>query len=108
MIARIWHGWTSRQDADAYQHLLLTTIFPGIEARSIAGYRGIRLDRREVPEGVEFVTTMLFSSLEAVAEFAGPAYAASVVPSAARALLSRYDANAAHYEIVHLSPSISP
>jgi hypothetical protein len=108
MIARTWHGWTSRENADAYQRLLLTTIFPGIEARSISGYRGIRLDRRDVPDGVEFVTTMIFMSLDAVAEFAGAAYSTSVVPPAAQALLSRYDAHAAHYEIVHLSPSISP
>lgn len=108
MIARIWHGVTSSENADAYQRLLLSTIFPGIVARSIAGYRGIRLDRRDVPDGVEFVTTMLFSSLEAVAEFAGAAYSTSVVPSAAHALLSRYDAHAVHYEIVHFSPEISP
>lgn len=108
MIARIWHGWTTLQNAAAYQRLLLTTIFPGIEARSITGYRGIRLDRRDVPDGVEFVTTMLFSSMEAIGEFAGPAHTASVVPASAQALLSRYDAHATHYEIVHLSPAIAP
>lgn len=108
MIARVWHGWTTTDRADRYQRLLLDTIFPGIEARSIAGYRGIRLDRRNVPEGVEFVTTMLFSSLDAVREFAGPDHTTSVVPAAAQALLSRYDASAVHYDIVHLSPGISP
>ena len=108
MIARIWHGYTALENADRYQALLLETIFPGIEARSITGYRGIRLDRRNVPEGVEFVTTMLFSSLDAVREFAGPDHTTSVVPAAAQALLSRYDSSAVHYEIVYLSPGIAP
>jgi hypothetical protein len=38
MIARIWHGWTSSQNADAYETLLKTEIFPGILARNVAGF----------------------------------------------------------------------
>ncbi len=100
MIARIWRGWTTPANADAYQQLLLTTVVPTITARQIAGYRGMRVDRRDVPEGIEFVTTMLFTSMDAVVAFAGAHYAHSVVPPAARALLSRYDAEAAHYDVV--------
>jgi hypothetical protein len=43
MISRIWHGWTSRENADAYEELLRTEIFSGIAQRSIQGYRGIHL-----------------------------------------------------------------
>jgi len=32
MIARIWHGWTVPENADAYEALLKTEIFPGISA----------------------------------------------------------------------------
>jgi hypothetical protein len=42
MITRIWYGWTSRQDADAYQRLLRIEIAPGITGRGIAGLRGPR------------------------------------------------------------------
>jgi heme-degrading monooxygenase HmoA len=66
MISRIWHGWTSRQNADAYERLLRSEIFKAIERREIPGYRGIHLFRRNVPEGVEFVTVMWFDSLDAV------------------------------------------
>ena len=38
MIFRIWRGWTSRENADAYEELLRKTIIPGIEARSIPGF----------------------------------------------------------------------
>jgi hypothetical protein len=59
--------------------------------------------RRDVPEGVEFVTILWFDSLDAVRELAGEDYEAAVVPEKARQLLIRFDARSAHYETV-LSP----
>lgn len=100
MISRVWHGWTTPDNADTYQHLLVTTILPGIAARNIAGYLGVRLDRRDAGDEVEFVTTMLFESEAAVAEFAGPDSSVSVVPAAARAVLARFDEHAAHYTVI--------
>lgn len=100
MISRIWRGWTTPANADAYQQLLLTTVLPGIAARNIRGYLAVRVDRRELDGEVEFVTTMLFVDEAAVREFAGPTPNASVVPPAARALLARFDAHSAHYTVV--------
>jgi hypothetical protein len=100
MITRIWRGRTSPANADAYESLLLSTIFPGIAARKIRGFLGIQLDRRESDGEVEFVTTMIFASLDAVIEFAGTDYRTSVVPPAARALLASFDAEAIHYDLV--------
>ena len=101
MITRIWHGWTSSADADAYQQLLEQEIAPGIAGRQIAGVRGPRLLRRDVPGGeVEFVTIMSFPGWDAVAEFAGPDPQVAVVPPAARRLLRRFDERSAHYEVV--------
>lgn len=99
MICRIWHGWTSPANADAYEQLLRSEIFHGIAARGIAGYRGIELLRRPAADSVEFVTLMWFDSLEAVRAFAGADYETAVVPPAARALLERFDARSAHYEV---------
>jgi heme-degrading monooxygenase HmoA len=100
MITRIWHGWTTPQNAQAYEELLRTEIFQGIVTRRIEGFRGIDLLRRSHPEEVEFVTIMWFDSLAAVQAFAGPDHEAAVVPPAARALLHRFDARSAHYETV--------
>ncbi len=100
MISRVWHGWTSREQADAYEQLLRTEIFAGIAGRSIQGYRGIHLFRRDVSDGVEFVTVMWFDSLEAVKAFAGEDYEAAVVPQEARQLLSRFDERSAHYDVL--------
>ena len=99
MIARLWRGWTSPANADAYERLLREEIFNGIAARRIPGYHGIELFRRALEDGVEFVTLMRFDSLDAVRGFAGEAYETAVVPPRARALLQRFDARSAHYEI---------
>jgi heme-degrading monooxygenase HmoA len=99
VIARLWRGWTSPADADAYERLLREEIFHGIARRAIPGYRGIELFRRPVEDGVEFVTLMRFDSLDAVRAFAGEAYETAVVPPSARALLRRFDVRSAHYEV---------
>jgi heme-degrading monooxygenase HmoA len=100
MISRLWHGWTSRENADAYEKLLRTEIFSGIAKRSIQGYRGIHLLRRDVDDGVEFVTIMWFDSFDAVKAFAGENYEVAVVPPKARQLLSRFDSRSAHYQVI--------
>jgi len=99
MISRIWHGWTASANADAYEALLKSEIFLGIQQRQIAGYRGIQLFRRRFNEEVEFVTVMWFDTLDAVRAFAGEDYEAAVVPPRARKLLSRFDARSQHYEV---------
>lgn len=103
MIGRVWHGWTTPQNADAYETLLKTQIFPGILARKISGFRRIELVRRISGEAsgeeVEFVTLMWFDSMADVRAFAGAQFAIAVVPPAARAVLKRFDATSAHYEV---------
>ena len=105
MISRIWHGWTTPANADAYETLLKEEIFAGIAGREIPGYRGIQLLRREARDEVEFVTIMRFETLDAVRNFAGIDLEAAVVPPRARALLARFDERSQHYEIRHDSRS---
>jgi hypothetical protein len=99
MISRIWHGWTTFDNADKYEAMLKEEIFVGIQNRHIRGFKGIQLLRREVGEEVEFVTIMVFDLLDAVREFAGEDYELAVVPKKARAVLSRFDERSQHYEI---------
>lgn len=99
MISRIWHGWTTHQNADKYEALLKEEIFAGIQNRHISGFKGIQLLRRQAGEETEFITIMTFDSLEAVQEFAGYDYEQAVVPDQARAILSRFDQRSQHYEI---------
>ena len=99
MITRVWHGWTKPENADAYESLLKSEIFLGIQNRQIAGYRGIHLFRRNLDDEVEFITIMWFESIEAIRTFAGEDYEVAVVPQNARALLSRFDTRSQHYEV---------
>ena len=98
MIARIWHGWTTPANADAYEPLLRSEVLP--EIRRIAGARGAYVLRDPLEEEVEFVTITLWDSLDAIRTFAGDDYALAVVPPAARELLSRFDGRSRHYEAV--------
>ena len=99
MIARIWHGWTTPDNADEYEALLQEEIFAGIQDRHIAGFRDIHLLRRETGAEVEFVTIMHFDSLYSVRTFAGEDWEKAVVPEKARELLARFDDRSQHYEV---------
>lgn len=99
MICRLWHGWTTLSNADAYEQLLREEVFVGIASRRIPGFRGIELLRRPSGAEVEFVTLMWFTSLDDVRQFAGGDFAKAVVPEAARRILSRFDAESVHYEV---------
>ncbi len=103
MIVRLWHGWTSKDNADAYQKLLESEIVPGILDRRVEGLDGIdvlRRDPSETEDEVEFITVMRFADWDSVARFAGGTPTASVVPDAARRLLGRFDAHSQHYDLV--------
>ena len=99
MIARIWHGWTTFDNADNYERLLKEEIFPGIAAKNVAGYRGIQLLRRPLASEVEFITVMWFESWDAVKQFAGENYETAYVPAKARKILARFDEKSQHYEV---------
>ena len=100
MIGRMWHGWTKPENADSYEQLLKTEIFPGIAAKKVIGYKGIQLFRRPInDEEVEFIKIMLFDSWNAVKQFAGDDYERAYVPPKAREILARFDERSQHYEI---------
>src|SRR5215471_3832991 len=97
MIARVWRGWTSRENADAYEKLLRERVLPGLQ--QLDGYRGGYILRQESNEEVEFVVMNLFDSLAAVRAFAGPEYTIPVFEPEARQLLSKVEPAARHYEV---------
>ncbi len=99
MVTRIWHGWTTPENADVYENLLKSEIFPGIAAKKVAGYQSIQLFRRPLENEVEFITIMWFDSWDAVKIFAGEDYETAYVPSSARKVLSRFDERSQHYEV---------
>lgn len=97
MIARHWRGWSTPADADNYEELLREVVLPGM--KSIPGYRGGYVLRRDLGNEVEFVVVNFFDSLEAVRQFAGPDYTTAKFEPEARRLLCRTEPTAAHYEV---------
>jgi len=98
-IKRVWHGWTTPENAEVYEELLRNEVFPGIEAKHIPGYRGIEMFRRNLDGEVEFVTIMTFDSLENVIAFQWQDYERCYVPDSAQRVLRRWDPRSAHYEV---------
>ena len=99
MISRIWHGYTTFENADAYENLLKSEIFINIRGRNIQGFHEIQLFRRNLDAEVEFITVMWFDSIDSVRTFAGDDYEVAVVPPKARELLSHFDERSQHYEV---------
>ena len=101
MIARLWRGWTSRENADAYERFLREQMFPSM--RRVPGFAGAELLRRDAGDEVAFVTISRFESLDAVRTFAGEDHERAVIEPEARALLSRHDERSEHFEVA-ISP----
>jgi hypothetical protein len=96
VITRVWRGWTSAADADAYEQFLLEKLFPSL--RSISGFVSGDVLRRQDGDEVAFVTLVRFESLDDVIAFAGEGYEIPVLEPEALALLSRHDDRAVHYD----------
>jgi antibiotic biosynthesis monooxygenase (ABM) superfamily enzyme len=96
VIARLWHGWTTPENADAYEQLLREHVLPGIGR--IEGYHGAYVLRRDAGDEIAFVTMTLFDSWDAVRAFAGDDPTLAVVPPEARRLLKRFDERSEHFE----------
>lgn len=106
MIARVWHGYTKPEHADAYEAMLKPELLPGIS--KVKGYKGSYLLRRNAGAEVEFITILLWDSIDAIRAVAGADYETAVVPEERRQHLARYDGKASHYEIaaVHGLPGL--
>ena len=99
-VCRLWRGWTTPENAEEYERIVRGEVIPGIEARRIPGFHRIDLMKRDFGGEVEFQTLMWFESLDAIKAFMGEDYSVSHVPAAARAVLSRFDERAAHFQVL--------
>jgi heme-degrading monooxygenase HmoA len=70
---------------------------PGL--KSLAGYQGGYILRRDRESDVEFIVLNFFDSLAAVRAFAGPDYQTAVFEPEALKLLLKAEPEAMHYEV---------
>jgi len=79
--------------------MLKPELLPGLS--KVNGYRGSYLLRRDIGDEVEFITIILWDSLDAIKAIAGEDYERAVVPEERRQHLLRWDDVAAHYDVDH-------
>jgi len=102
MIARVWHGYTKPEHADSYEAMLKPELLPGISKAS--GYKGSYLLRRSAGAEVEFITILLWNSIDELRAAAGhDDYETAIIPEERRKYLAHYDRKAAHYEIASVN-----
>jgi hypothetical protein len=100
MICRMWRGWTSSVNADAYDSYLQNELFPRVERElTRRGYRGFHLLRLDRGDEVEFVTMLWFDSIESVQSFSGTNYETPVISEKANRLLAHYADRCEHYDL---------
>jgi len=97
VIARVWHGYTKPEHADAYEAMLKPELLPGLS--KVKGFLGSYLLRRDLGGEIEFITVILWDSLDSIRAVAGPDYETAVIPEERRKHLARWDDKGAHYEV---------
>jgi len=96
MITRVWRGWTTPRDADAYQDFLLSNLF--LAMLELPGFLGADVLRRQDGQHVAFMTLTRFTSFSDVSRFVGNDVDAPVIEPRAAELLARYDERVEHFK----------
>lgn len=96
-IARFWRGWARVEKAALYRRHFRDNVRPQIEA--LPGFRGAWLLERSDNGEVEFLAVTHWQSGASIAAFAGNDISRAKVEPQARAVLSRFDMTASHFEI---------
>jgi hypothetical protein len=107
MICRMWNGYLTHANAPQYEKYLTQELFPHLEA-SIGdrGYLGYQVLRAQHGNEVRITTLVWFTSLAAVRSFAGEDFAKAVLTDKAKSLVSRWDEEATHHEVVDTTARI--
>ena len=98
MIARIWKGSVRLGDKAAYHAYMQQTGLP--EYQACKGNRGVTLLCREYDGRAEFTFITLWDSLEAIKEFAGPAYENAVYYREDKKFLLEMEPKVLHYQVL--------
>jgi heme-degrading monooxygenase HmoA len=97
MIARVWRGRTTTENAEPYLAHLRGETLPGL--RGLDGYAGGYVLRRDADLGVDFIVITLWMSTGSIRAFAGDDHESAVIPEEAQRLLAAFDDRADHYTV---------
>ena len=98
MIARLWHGVTRAERADAYLAFLRQRAVP--DYRSVPGNQAAYVLHRREGEQTHFLTLTFWTSKEAIQAFAGPDIERAKYYAEDRDFLLAFEPTVLHYEVV--------
>ena len=107
MIARIWHGWTTKSNAASYEKLLKNKILPEIMQKTGDDLLRVNVLRKEHKDEVEFLSILWFKDMESIKRWFNQSqnvfvneqdFLAAHIPFEARKVLARWDDYATHYD----------
>ena len=98
MIARIWHGVTPADKADAYTGYLKRT--GEKHCRATTGNLGVYALRRIEGDRAHFLFVSLWESFDAIRAFAGEEYERAVYYPEDRKFLLELEPRVTHYEVL--------
>jgi heme-degrading monooxygenase HmoA len=98
MIARVWHGTTSRENRPAYLKYLKTTGMPAF--KKSRGNLGVYLLVRDSQELTEYLIVSLWDSIKAVRGFAGSESEKAVYFPKDSEFLLGLEPDVKHFEVV--------
>ncbi len=101
-VIRVWKGESDPVGADAYFRHVTTEVAASLA--KLPGFLGMTVWRRDVGAVVEFVVATRWASVRHIEAFAGSDIGRAVVEPAARAVLTRFDDTATHYDLAFESP----
>jgi len=102
-VVRSWSARATPAGADAYVDHFRSAVLPALQRRP--GHRGAMVLRRPQDGLIRITVLTLWTSMTAVAEFAGDDADAAVVEPAARDVLADFDAHVEHFELaLHAEP----
>jgi heme-degrading monooxygenase HmoA len=103
MIIREWKGRTTIERADEYPAHFRTVVMDDL--RSVSGFLGADLVRRDLADQVEFTVLSRWESMDAVNAFSRGDADRAVVEPGAIAALTDFDTHVTHHQVVE---SIDP
>jgi len=106
MIARIWRGQATTENAPHYRKHATERVLPSLW--KLRGHQGAYLLSRQTDDQVEFLAVTLWDSIDSIKAFAGDDPETAVVEPEARAVLTGFDDFARHYEVICASHASSP
>ena len=99
MIARTWHGVTTKSVADQYHEYLMRTGVPDLQATQ--GNQGVFVLRRLEGEQAHFLLISLWDDMQAIQRFAGKESERAVYYPDDPAFLLELEPTVTHYEVLH-------